>query len=215
MRSEAPVRISSAMPSASLHRRPMSQSCSRGLRAHRNRLLFSLFVTLGRECPKSSSRLSFEPFVQVSSDHGSEGGNGLGLAIAMQAIRMHGGNISAANLAPAGLEISVRLPAAHHIALVSQPSKDQLTRSLNRTETAVTPHESRPSPFQSPASTNPYNRLTYLDRALPLPPARIGTLEAVHAVRGWLLNKFCGALLFLFRMIGVQAEMRLRITRAR
>ncbi len=34
-------------------------------------------------------------------------------------------------------------------------------------------------------------------------------------LRGWLLNKFCGALLFLFRMIGVQAEMRLRITRAR
>jgi hypothetical protein len=34
-------------------------------------------------------------------------------------------------------------------------------------------------------------------------------------LRGWLLNKSCGALLFLFRMIGVQAEMRLRITRAR
>jgi hypothetical protein len=42
---------------------------------------------------------------------------------------MHGGNISAANLAPGGLEICVRLPAAHHIALVSEPSKDQLTRS--------------------------------------------------------------------------------------
>jgi len=34
-------------------------------------------------------------------------------------------------------------------------------------------------------------------------------------LRGWLLNKSCGALLFLFRMIGVHGEMRLKVTRAR
>jgi hypothetical protein len=32
-------------------------------------------------------------------------------------------------------------------------------------------------------------------------------------IRGWLLYKSSEALLFLFRMIGVRAEMRLRITR--
>jgi hypothetical protein len=42
---------------------------------------------------------------------------------------MHGGNISAANLATRGLEICVRLPAAHHIAHASEPSKYQPARS--------------------------------------------------------------------------------------
>lgn len=32
-------------------------------------------------------------------------------------------------------------------------------------------------------------------------------------VRGWLLYKFSKALLFLFRVIGVHAEMRLKIIR--
>jgi two-component system sensor histidine kinase CpxA len=83
----------------------------------------------GPGVPEEFLQAIFQPFVQVSTDKSSEGGNGLGLAIALQAIRMHGGNISAANLAPGGLEICVRLPAAHHIAHGSEPSKDQLTRS--------------------------------------------------------------------------------------
>jgi signal transduction histidine kinase len=36
----------------------------------------------------------------------------LGLAIASEAIRMHGGTVSAANLPGEGLEVRVRLPAA-------------------------------------------------------------------------------------------------------
>jgi signal transduction histidine kinase len=83
----------------------------------------------GPGVPEEFLQAIFQPFVQVPSDKSSEGGNGLGLAIALQAIRMHGGTISAANLPPGGLEISVRLPAAHHIAHASEPSKDQLTRS--------------------------------------------------------------------------------------
>jgi two-component system, OmpR family, sensor histidine kinase CpxA len=83
----------------------------------------------GPGVPEEFLQAIFQPFIQVPNDKGSEGGNGLGLAIALQAIRMHGGNISAANLAPGGLEICVRVPAAHHIAHASEPAKDQLTRS--------------------------------------------------------------------------------------
>jgi signal transduction histidine kinase len=83
----------------------------------------------GPGVPEEFLQSIFQPFIQVPSEKSSEGGNGLGLAIALHAVRMHGGNISAANLAPRGLEICVRLPAAYHIALVSEPSKDQLTRS--------------------------------------------------------------------------------------
>ena len=41
------------------------------------------------------------------------GGNGLGLAIASEAIRLHRGTIRAENLRPIGLQIIVRLPVAY------------------------------------------------------------------------------------------------------
>jgi two-component system sensor histidine kinase CpxA len=55
----------------------------------------------------------FDPFVRVGDarDRGS-GGYGLGLAIAKRAIRLHGGDITAANHPDGGLEITIRLPLA-------------------------------------------------------------------------------------------------------
>ena len=52
----------------------------------------------------------FQPFVQVKSASVSQVGNGLGLAIAFEAVRMHRGTIIARNLSPSGLEIDIELP---------------------------------------------------------------------------------------------------------
>ncbi|MBW4028724.1 MAG: HAMP domain-containing protein [Acidobacteria bacterium] len=69
-----------------------------------------------RDCgpgvPDESLRAIFQPFVQLSnSDPSGESHNGLGLAIATEAIRMHHGTISAANLPGGRFEVCVRLPA--------------------------------------------------------------------------------------------------------
>ena len=51
-------------------------------------------------------------FVRVGEARDREsGGYGLGLAIAERAIRLHQGNISAANAAGGGVCVTVRLPA--------------------------------------------------------------------------------------------------------
>jgi signal transduction histidine kinase len=84
----------------------------------------------GPGVPEEFLQAIFQPFVQVPSETSIETGNGLGLAIALEAVRMHGGTISAANRPSGGLEICVRLPVAHHSAVhASEPSKAQLTRS--------------------------------------------------------------------------------------
>lgn len=68
----------------------------------------------GPGVPEESLQTIFQPFVQISRDESSEGdGNGLGLAIALEAIRMHHGTISAENLPRGGLEIHIRLPMAY------------------------------------------------------------------------------------------------------
>ena len=69
----------------------------------------------GPGVPEESLQAIFQPFAQVTSD-GQSGGshNGLGLAIASQAVRMHHGTIVAANLPRGGLEICVRLPRTLH-----------------------------------------------------------------------------------------------------
>jgi two-component system sensor histidine kinase CpxA len=54
----------------------------------------------------------FNPFFRVNGPARQSEGNGLGLAIALEAIRLHHGSITASNLNPTGLEISVRLPAS-------------------------------------------------------------------------------------------------------
>jgi two-component system sensor histidine kinase CpxA len=82
----------------------------------------------GPGVPEESLQAIFHPFFRVNGNAEATGGNGLGLAIALEAIRMHGGTISAANLPAGGLEICVQLPAPHDIAVhASEPSKVQLT----------------------------------------------------------------------------------------
>jgi signal transduction histidine kinase len=57
----------------------------------------------------------FQPFFRVhpKPDRASQSnGNGLGLAIAWQAIRLHKGTIGASNVSPSGLAIEIRLPTA-------------------------------------------------------------------------------------------------------
>jgi signal transduction histidine kinase len=57
----------------------------------------------------------FQPFFRVHPrpDRASQSnGNGLGLAIASQAIRLHKGSIRASNVSPSGLAIEIRLPTA-------------------------------------------------------------------------------------------------------
>jgi signal transduction histidine kinase len=70
----------------------------------------------GPGVPEESLEAIFQPFYRISSDAQGTDGNGLGLAIASEAIRLHRGTISAANLWPTGLEITIRLPIAFDAA---------------------------------------------------------------------------------------------------
>jgi two-component system, OmpR family, sensor histidine kinase CpxA len=66
----------------------------------------------GPGVPEELLEAIFQPFYRISGDMQGTDGNGLGLAIASEAIRLHRGTISAANLRPTGLEITIRLPIA-------------------------------------------------------------------------------------------------------
>jgi signal transduction histidine kinase len=70
----------------------------------------------GPGVPEDSLQRIFQPFYRISADGEATGGNGLGLAIASEAIRLHRGTIRAENLQPTGLEIVVQLPAAQDIS---------------------------------------------------------------------------------------------------
>jgi two-component system sensor histidine kinase CpxA len=70
----------------------------------------------GPGVPGDSLQAIFQPFFRISGETEAPGGNGLGLAIASEAIRLHRGTIRAANLRPTGLEITIRLPVAHDTA---------------------------------------------------------------------------------------------------
>jgi two-component system sensor histidine kinase CpxA len=65
----------------------------------------------GPGVPDGDLEKIFEPFyrVQESRDRGS-GGHGLGLSIAANAVRRHGGSIRAGNADDGGLIVSIRLP---------------------------------------------------------------------------------------------------------
>lgn len=69
----------------------------------------------GPGVPEDSLQAIFQPFVRINTE--GTGGNGLGLAIAFEAIRLHRGTISATNLLPTGLEIDIRLPVAYDVAV--------------------------------------------------------------------------------------------------
>ena len=66
----------------------------------------------GPGVPEDSLQAIFQPFYRIIGDGQATGGNGLGLAIASEAIRLHRGTIRAENLRPTGLQIIVRLPVA-------------------------------------------------------------------------------------------------------
>jgi two-component system, OmpR family, sensor histidine kinase CpxA len=66
----------------------------------------------GPGVPNDALQNIFNPFFRVNGPARQSEGNGLGLAIALEAIRLHHGSITASNLNPTGLEISVRLPAS-------------------------------------------------------------------------------------------------------
>jgi signal transduction histidine kinase len=70
----------------------------------------------GPGVPEESLEAIFQPFYRISGDAQGTDGNGLGLAIASEAIRLHCGTISAANRRPGGLEITIRLPIASDAA---------------------------------------------------------------------------------------------------
>jgi len=71
----------------------------------------------GPGVPEDSLQAIFQPFFRINAE--ATGGNGLGLAIAFEAIRLHRGRISATNLLPTGLEINIRLPMAYDAAVHS------------------------------------------------------------------------------------------------
>jgi signal transduction histidine kinase len=69
----------------------------------------------GPGVPRDKMQLIFEPFYRVDDSRGSNtGGMGLGLAIANNAVRAHGGVILARNLEPHGLQIDLMIPAQPH-----------------------------------------------------------------------------------------------------
>jgi two-component system sensor histidine kinase CpxA len=70
----------------------------------------------GPGVPEGSLEAIFQPFYRINGDGEATRGNGLGLAIASEAIHMHLGTIRAENLPPTGLEIIIQLPAACDIA---------------------------------------------------------------------------------------------------
>jgi signal transduction histidine kinase len=72
-------------------------------------------VDNGPGVPQDKMQLIFEPFYRVDDSRGTAtGGMGLGLAIANNAMRAHGGAIVARNLEPHGLEIQLTFPAYPH-----------------------------------------------------------------------------------------------------
>jgi two-component system sensor histidine kinase CpxA len=65
----------------------------------------------GPGVPEESLTHLFEPFYRVNDARDRDsGGAGLGLAISRQVIKAHGGNVSAANCADGGLQVTIDLP---------------------------------------------------------------------------------------------------------
>jgi two-component system sensor histidine kinase CpxA len=67
---------------------------------------------MGPGVPEDSLENIFQPFFRVDPPGARSRGNGLGLAIALEAVRMHHGSIAATNLSPQGLQVSIRLPTS-------------------------------------------------------------------------------------------------------
>lgn len=75
----------------------------------------------GPGVPQDALQSIFLPFVRVDGENDTSKGNGLGLAIAAEAIRLHRGMISAANILPTGLEVKIQLPLARSAVVYKLP----------------------------------------------------------------------------------------------
>lgn len=65
----------------------------------------------GPGVPDEALEKIFQPFYRIDDARGrATGGVGLGLAITDQAVRLHGGSVSASNLPEGGLSVEIRLP---------------------------------------------------------------------------------------------------------
>jgi two-component system sensor histidine kinase CpxA len=64
----------------------------------------------GPGVPEEDLTNIFQPFFRVKRLEPSKDHNGLGLAIALEAVRLNGGTIKASNVRPSGLKIEVRFP---------------------------------------------------------------------------------------------------------
>lgn len=65
----------------------------------------------GSGVPDDALDKIFQPFYRIDDARvRSTGGAGLGLAITEQAVRLHGGSVSASNLAEGGLAVEIRIP---------------------------------------------------------------------------------------------------------
>jgi two-component system sensor histidine kinase CpxA len=72
----------------------------------------------GPGVPDAELQKIFEPFYRLDHARNRQtGGAGLGLSIADRAIRLHGGQLRASNRKEGGLEVEIRIPAAHGFAL--------------------------------------------------------------------------------------------------
>ncbi|NQZ31149.1 MAG: HAMP domain-containing protein [Oceanospirillaceae bacterium] len=72
-----------------------------------------LFIDIyddGPGIPNGDIEQVFEPYIRVLPKEGHSGGMGLGLSIARNIARAHGGDIELENLQPSGLKVSLRLP---------------------------------------------------------------------------------------------------------
>ena len=68
----------------------------------------------GPGIPEADFDQVFEPFTRLETSRSQEtGGVGLGMAIARNIVRAHGGDISLQNLTPRGLRVQVTLPLPH------------------------------------------------------------------------------------------------------
>jgi two-component system sensor histidine kinase CpxA len=83
------------------------------VQAQRMAGLVQLAITdQGPGVPPELLQRIFEPFFRVASARERDsGGNGIGLAIAARVLSLHGGSITAANVEPHGLRITLQLPA--------------------------------------------------------------------------------------------------------
>ncbi|HEY1182295.1 MAG TPA: ATP-binding protein [Rhodocyclaceae bacterium] len=68
----------------------------------------------GQGIPDALQARVFEPFFRVDDHRNPQGGIGLGLAIARQAVVAHGGNIELKNRSEGGLQVTISLPEQLH-----------------------------------------------------------------------------------------------------